>query len=173
MASEYDILFGLGYGQIKRTYDFENLQLKDENAQNKFQLKLGFKDIDSRSYISLSYLEADKSEKQYGGMFNFEALSDDYLFYDFDFNMFWGFQVGALKVDFEDKNRDKTYSSTNIAYGLQGGVLFDITKSLDLELGYESVWSPLNIKDMNLNGSTYNYSFDYNQNLYIGLNYSF
>ena len=169
----YDILFGIGYGQIKRTYDFKNLQLKDETYQDKVLLKIGFQDIETRMYSSLSYLEADKSEKQYSWMLNLEALSDDYLFYNADFKMFWGVQVGALKIDFEDKKTDKTYSSTNIAYGVQGGVLFDITKSIDLELGYESVWSPLDINNMDINGEKYNYSFDYNQNFYIGLNYSF
>ena len=126
-----------------------------------FAVRGGFTDHRTRVYASIRYTGPDKDVndmisydiKQYDMLINLEAQTDPWYFTDkLNAKAFVGGHAGAIygKVDKDVGHISQDDSDYGLAYGAQGGVIFDFSSSINMEVGYRYTWTNLSVEQTDL-----------------------
>ncbi len=155
---------GLDVGNTEATMSAVNgiENAKESDNGTSVSLKLGYKYEDNqRVYASAQYIEAENAE------FMVYGLGYDYLFGDAIVKPFVGGFIGYGQYQ-TDRASTIDLDVDGIVFGAQAGLLFEVTKEIDLEGGYRYLKS-----NMEENIGSANIEIDPLSNWFVGFNYKF
>ncbi len=140
-ANEYDTFVGIEYGQNKADWSSGS----GDNTDT-YGVRAGFVDDNTRIYLVFDYLDPDEpagvDELVYLTTINFEAKTTPYKLAEWlQPSFFLGGHIGLIKYEQETTLID--IDETGALYGAQAGILFGLSSSIDLEIGYRYSLSTL------------------------------
>ncbi|GEM_PF-2395950 len=169
----YKGLAGLEIGSTESTYEYHDNKI-DTNNVACYGMRAGIANNRSRIYGSFHYMKDDGSGdnysfdyKQYDLVLNLEAQTDAFNVLDkFNVRGFVGAHIGAVyaKFKYSDSFIHINDDQTGVAYGAQGGAIFNFNNNFDLEAGYRYTWSSLDFQGVDL---------DHYDNIYAAVNIHF
>ncbi|WP_419764596.1 MAG: hypothetical protein ACNI28_12510 [Arcobacter sp.] len=158
MDVEYFIGAGAERGKLDTTVSGGNLSIGNKYNDTAFKLKAGAI-IDKKHRVSLS--RVGYSEK--GGDFDLTNLNYDYIIpLKNDFSLLAGVHAGVAEYD------EPGYNIDGFDYGLQAGVLYDITSNVQLETNL--AYTKFNVEET---FSGVKAEFNDGISFYLGFNYKF
>lgn len=166
MAEDRKTFVGFEIGKAEGSFS-HGADEWDGERQTTLGLKAGFEGKNDRIYVSFldtdKYSEGSYSEEYSALLLNLEGVSNPYeITNGLSARLFIGAHGGIIRGELKVGTAKDT--ETDAMYGLQGGVLLDITNNFSFEVGYRYSWIEL---------SKYDYSLDNSENYYAGLNFSF
>lgn len=132
-AGGTQILVGVEYGQSKSSW--ENFKGSEEDNLG---ARIGIETEETRIYGSYNYVKtkdfqlAGTDFENHTMLLNLEAKTKPYYGI---FRVFAGAHLGALYSNLKSTTLDE--NDTDFIYGVQGGILADITNNISLEAAYK------------------------------------
>ncbi len=177
-ADNYDFFTGLAYGQTEHLFRVNGDDIK-EDYNDDFIVRVGLVNDDGRIYTQFDYHQIDDLTK-YTLMLNMDAFTDAIYFNYKKLYLSYGAQVGLIEANYDDTYATKELSEIGLAYGLQCGMILELTKNMNLEFGLSTVWSQVKFNNIEYKtNNKYNYKdidelkFFNNKSWFVGVNYKF
>ncbi|ADG93065.1 conserved hypothetical protein [Arcobacter nitrofigilis DSM 7299] len=164
MAMDVDYFVGAGAerGNLKANASVVNEKFSGEFKDTAFKVKAGVI-LNKNHRVSLSYAGYSKDSED----LDLTELNYDYIIpLENKFSILAGVHVGYAKYEFPD------FKADGLDYGLQTGLLYDITSNIQVEAGV--AYTKYDV-DGNGNYSGVDFSVDLNHStaFYLGFNYKF
>lgn len=161
---------------VKGTFNVPNFGIREDISDTLWATTLKIKTgiiFDEIHRISLSYAKYEESESNLSlGLINYDYL----MSITKEFKIYTGVHLGKGKVDFVGEILGNQKES-GLVYGPQVGMLYDITKHIELELGLDyTIYDNI---DKTVSGLNAGIPFDAkgeldnSKSLFVGINYKF
>jgi hypothetical protein len=155
ITTGYTPFGGFEIGSVKATVEGD-----DSDTEVSWGLRGGVENESSRIYLSGHYANWDDANAM-DFLLNLEGRTSPYLLGDsLSTAFFVGGHLGLVYVD-SDVLDDST---TDLAYGAQGGILLSFNPQVEFETGFRYTWSKASMEG---------YDLDHYYTIYGGMNFKF